>query len=145
MLGWSCFPSSPQVWGSLQQDKGKWHQQDPNKAELKRDVSSQSPERKFREQRGFFSVSTCCVCLSPSADWRQGCSQGKGRRWNCSDQTPFSLRSHRSCTGRSHAIITDEKGLIKNCGLMEKCDLIFQEHYSPSFCLPACMRKSKSL
>lgn len=79
-----------QVWGSLQQGKVKWPQQHPNKAELKRAIRSKSPESKFREQGGFFSVSTCCVCLSPSTDWREegGAARGRGERGTAQIRLP---------------------------------------------------------
>lgn len=76
---------------------------------------------------------------------REGVQPGEGENVELLRSDSPQHEKSQSCTGRSHATVTDEKGLIKNCALMEKCDLIFQKHYPQSFCLAACMRKSKSL
>lgn len=154
MLRGSCFPSSHssmllphlQLWGSLQQHRVKWPQQYPNKAELKRDVSSQSPERKSGEQGGSFSsASAVCVWALELTGGREGVQPGEGENLQLLRPDSPQPGKSQSCPGRSHAPVTDEKGLIKNCAWMEKCDLLFQKHYPLVFAYQLAWEKQISL
>lgn len=150
MLRWSCFPSSPLLpapapsAGVREPPAG---QGEVTSARSKQGRAKEGGMSAPRGQKGNVgSKEVSCQPAPAVCVWALGLAGGReGRTWNCSDQAPISLRSHRNCTARNHATVTHEKGLIKSCALMEKCDLIFQEHYPPSFCLPACMKKSKSL
>lgn len=151
MLRGSCFPSSHssmllphlQLWGSLQQHRVKWPQQYPNKAELKRDVSPLESRKEIWGARRFLLISTCCVCLSPRADWRDGGNAARGRREPATAQTRLpsawevtELPWKKSCTSyrwkRTHQkLCLDGKVWPPLSRALSSC-----------FCLPARMRKA---